>query len=312
MNRTGKIITSWTLLVGASTLSQCDWITEKDTKKNLVEVLEKEKKHNIEKDSTASFLVDQFAEKVNDNVEINDSCFVVKVSDLEWTPLFWKKRMIAPTYWNLLWYNQAETIINNYNKWHRLIKPTDWVSADETLNIPLIYPELKSYFPENWSEVITEFPEYRGIFESDLLFVARCDNWKSALAYYKNGKLKLATYVSLGNPKLKKAIATPSWIFTLIKDNIRRRSTSFWNSPMAYAIHILWAWNGWVYFHQWWLNWFDQSHWCWRSPWAQQKYLYEHLPKQSKCVLHDLYNPTLKKRHNSTVRKHYNSTLRKH
>ena len=43
MNRTGKILTAWALLVWASTLSQCNWTTDKETKKDLVEVL-KEKK----------------------------------------------------------------------------------------------------------------------------------------------------------------------------------------------------------------------------------------------------------------------------
>jgi hypothetical protein len=53
-----------------------------------------------------------------------------------------------------LGFSQAETIINDYNEGHKPIQPTDWVSADETLIVPFIYPELKSYFPENWSDLV--------------------------------------------------------------------------------------------------------------------------------------------------------------
>ena len=291
MNRTGKILTAWALLVWASTLSHCDWITEKDTKKNLVEVLENDSVKDD--DNTASFLVDQFLEKVNDSAEKNDSCFQVNISDLKWTPFYWPGKMIVPNYWNYLWYSQAITIINDYNKRREPIIATDCVSADETLSVPFIYPGLKSYFPENWADLVAIFPEYKNISESDLIFIARCDNWKSALAYYKNWKLTLATHVSLGNPHLRKAIRTTSWVFTLKRDIIRRRSRAFWRSPMPYSILVEWAWNWWVYLHQWKVDWSNLSHGCCRVPWLYQKYLYENLPEYSKWILHDLYNPTL-------------------
>ena len=291
MNKTGKILTAWALLVWASTLSHCNWITEKDTKKNLVEVLGKD---SVKDDNnTACFLVDQFTEKANDSAEKNDSCFQVNISDLKWTPFYWSVRMIAPSYWNYLWFSQAETIINDYNKGHKAIQPTDWVSADETLSVPFIYPELKSYFPENWTDLVVMFPEYKDISESNLIFMARCDNWKSALSYYKDWKLKLATYVSLGNPHLRKAIRTTSWIFTLKKSIERRRSRAYNRSPMPYSIHVEWAWNWWVFLHQWWVDWLNQSHGCCRVPWLYQQYLYQNLPEYSKWILHDLYNPTL-------------------
>jgi len=294
MNRTGKILTAWALLVGASTLSQCDWTTNKETKKDLVELLGKEKKDCVEtNDNTASFLVDQYVDNATDDVETSNSYFSVKISDLEWTPFFWKRRMISPSYWNFLWFSQAETIINDYNKGHKHIQPTDWVSTDETLTIPFIYPELKSYFPENWSDLVTMFPEYKDISENDLIFIARCDNWKSALSYYKNGKLKLATYVSLGNPHIRKAIRTTSWVFTLKIDIERRRSNAYWRSPMPYSIHVEWAWNWWVFLHQWKVDWSNLSHWCCRVPWLYQQYLYQNLPKYSKWILHNLYTPTL-------------------
>ncbi len=293
MNRTGKILTAWALLIGASTLSQCNWVSDKETKKNLVEVLEEEKDSVETNDNTASFLVDQVSDKATDGIETSNEYFTVRIADLEWTPFFWKRRMIAPSYWNFLGFSQAETIINDYNEGHKPIQPTDWVSADETLIVPFIYPELKSYFPENWSDLVWMFPEYKNISENDLIFMGRCDNWKCALAYYKNGKLTLATYVSLGNPKIKKAIRTTSWIFLLKKVAERRRSTAHNNSPMPYSIHVEWAWNWWVFLHQWWVDWLNQSHGCCRVPWLYQQYLYQNLPEYSKWILHDLYNPTL-------------------
>jgi hypothetical protein len=50
------------------------------------------------------------------------------------------------------------------------------VSEDEALSIPFIYPELKSYFPDNWTDLTTMFPEYKDISENNLIFMARCDN----------------------------------------------------------------------------------------------------------------------------------------
>ena len=301
MKRGTKLLAAGLLLTWAAGLSQCKWSPDKDVKKDLVKALENnEEKKAQDLDSIAKFPFKQpeSSRIVEDTVETKeDNCFSVNIADLEWTPLFWSRKMITPNYWNLLGFSQAETIIRDYNEWHAAIDPTDRVSPDETINIPLIYPELKSYFPENWSDLIEEFPEYWNISipHNDLIFIARCDNWKSALAYYKDGKLTLATYVSLGNNRQKKAIRTPSWIFTLTRAEIRRVSTTFRRSPMPYSIHVEWAWNWWVYLHQWYVNWFDQSHGCWRVPWLYQKHLHENLPKQTVWIFHKLYNPTLRK-----------------
>ena len=204
MNRTGKILTAWALLVWASTLSQCNWITEKDTKKNLVEVLGEEKKDSVETDSTASFLVDQITEKATDDVETSNGYFTVKIADLEWTPFYWKRRMIAPSYWNFLWFSQADDIMSNNNHKWKDFEATNWVDANETLNVPLIYPELKGYFPEDWGSLAKwAFSNYKDVKAKDLLIVTQWKKRKNALAYYKNWKLTLATYVRVSFQFLK-------------------------------------------------------------------------------------------------------------
>jgi hypothetical protein len=196
--------------------------------------------------------------------------------------------MIAPSYWNLLGFSQAEDIManNNINKW-KWFEATNWVDTDESITVPLIYPELKDIFPAEWSTLANwAFSEYKNVKTNDLLIVTQCKNWKNALAYYKNWKLTLATYVSIWTSRHK----TVSWEYNLTLDQIRRRSHKYQNSAMPYSINI----TGWFFLHQGWSNGKPQSHWCVRVPGFYQKWLYEHLPKTgSKIILNWLYFPTL-------------------
>ena len=79
------------------------------------------------------------------------------------------------------------------------IKATDKVKPDDIIRMPLIYPELRKYLPNTWDELKQgAFKKYQEINDKDLVIVTKCKNGKHALAYYKNWKLALATYVSIG------------------------------------------------------------------------------------------------------------------
>jgi len=285
------IITAAASLAAGNT--SCNRINPPDKNKELAEVLSDSTNQAWNEGETAEFTI----YKPNDseqtkNIEKNkEECFTINTNELEWGPLFWKKRMITPNYWNLLGYSQAETIMKDYNNnWDKPFDAYDRLSENETINIPLIYPELKSYFPENRSELAKKLPEYETINKPHLTVVTQLDNWKNALAYYKNWKLKVATYVSIGKGK-----RTPTWKYTLKRDSVFRRSREFNNAPMANAMHIDWAWKWGVFTHQWESNGYTLSHWCIRVPWFYQHYLYYELPEESTIVLVGLYTPTLTK-----------------
>ena len=269
------------------TTANCDSPLNKNKKQEIAEVLADSTSNNIDWLQIQA----QKSDSIDLTKENSDTCFTVHMKDLEGWPLFWKKRMIVPNYWNLLGYSQAETIMKNYNNnWDKPFDVYDRLSENDTINIPLIYPELKSYFPENLSELSKKLPEYETINDPHLNVVTQLDNWKNALAYYKNWKLKVATYVSIGKGK-----RTPTWEYTLKRDSVFRRSREFNNAPMPNAMHIDWAWKWGVFTHQWEGNGYPLSHWCIRVPWFYQHYLYYELPEESTIVLVGLYTSTLTK-----------------
>ena len=292
MGKTSKILTVGLVMAWVAWFSQCNWATDKNVKKDLVETLNdewnKNKELNDSKD-TVTLPIENVnkSDTAPDNIEISNGCFEVNISNLEWTPFFWSRRMIAPSYWNLLWFSQATDIMTNNNAKWKEFDVTNWVDEKESISIPLIYPELADYFPADWSSLANgAFSKYKDVKANDLIVVTQCKNWKNALAYYKNWKLTLATYVSIGTRWRR----TVSWEYDLKHDQIRRRSHRYHNSAMPYSIWITWGY----YLHQGWSNWKPQSHWCVRVPGLYQKWLYEHLPKEnSKIILDWLYEPTL-------------------
>ena len=136
-----------------------------------------------------------------------------------------------------------------------------------------------------WDFLNKFLPEYKNETGNDIIIVTQCKNGKNALWYYKNWKLKLATYVSIWT----KHRATIKGKYYLKHDQIRRRSRRYHNSAMPYSISIKW----WYYLHQWWSNWEPQSHWCVRVPWLYQKWLYENIPDWTIIILDWLYKPTI-------------------
>ncbi len=112
--------------------------------------------------------------------------------------------MIQPNYGNLLGFSQAENIMRDYNGLPDSVEfsATKRLESKDKIRFPLIYPELEGYFPKERETLCLNesFSKYQDIKAAHLLVVSRCENGKNALAYYERGKLKLATYVSIGKP----------------------------------------------------------------------------------------------------------------
>lgn len=90
-----------------------------------------------------------------------------------------------------------------------------------------------------------------------MVIISRCENNKTALGYYKNGELKLATHISIGINK-----RTIQGIFPLTCANKYKRSSRYNNTAMPYAIHI----QGHYFIHQGKSDGTDKSHGCVRVP----------------------------------------------
>lgn len=221
-------------------------------------------------------------------IATNDPYITVKISDLEWTPLYGKKSMINGTTWgDLLWYDQAVSIMKQIGK---DIKATDKVKPDDIIKMPLIYPELRKYLPNTWYELKQgAFKKYKEINDKDLVIVTKCKNGKHALAYYKYGKLVLATYVSIGTTNHP----TPTWKYKLRHDQRDRRSKKYNNAAMPFA--IWWMWDG-YFIHQGQSDGTPKSHGCVRVGGVQVKYLYETIPENSTIIVDWIYKEPTKKK----------------
>lgn len=162
------------------------------------------------------------------------------------------------------------------------------------MNFPLIYPELLDYFPraiESLEQKIAFSDEEKEALKAKhLVIVTHTDQDKSALAYYQDQKLKLASFVSLG----KKEMKTKAGVFSLKHDKIFRRSFSFNGSPMPYALQY----SGPYFLHRGEGDGSYVSHGCVRVPGLYQKWLYEHLPStgtKASLIVHKPYEISLYK-----------------
>lgn len=153
--------------------------------------------------------------------------------------------------------------------------PKQKYSIEDVVNFPLIYPELKQYFPQNIdllnkNETLEKYLKEK---TDHMIIVSQCDNKKVALAYYCKWKLILATYVSPWTTWNK----TPEGKYIIKHDKIFRRSTLHKQAPMPYSLNI----NGHIFLHQWESDGSLKSHWCIRIPWLYVKRLHENLPKKT-------------------------------
>ena len=215
----------------------------------------------------------------------------VVVQNLEETPFLGEKSMIELNYWNLLGYSQAKTIMEDYNDLSST-DPNQKLLWNEEITFPLIYPDLEAFFPKRLETLLLypSFEKYSNQMMKHTIIVSCCENGKTALAYYENWKLRLATYVSAWTKNHK----TIKGKYSLSHGSIYRRSQKYNRAPMPYSLNINWGY----FLHQWRSNGNPQSHGCIRVPGLYIKWLYEHLPRsqgETIIILEDLYTPTLKK-----------------
>ena len=215
----------------------------------------------------------------------------IDITELEGGPLWGKKKMITANYGNLLGFSQAETIMKMYNNFPDSLNfsPKLQLNASDCINFPLVYPELENFFPKLQEDLtkISVFEKHKNIKTNHLIIVTKCNNGKHALAYYERGKLKMATYISIGLNNHK----TLCGKYELTHDSVFRRSRKYNNAPMPYSLHI----SGGYFLHQGESDGFPKSHGCVRTPGLYARRLYHYLPKTiSKnetpiIILEDLY-----------------------
>lgn len=172
------------------------------------------------------------------------------------------------------------------------VDPNQKLLWNEEITFPLIYPELEDFFPKRLETLLLypSFEKYSNQMMKHTIIVSCCENGKTALTYYENWKLKLATYVSAWTKNHK----TIKGKYPLSHSSIYRRSRRYNRAPMPYSLNIHWGY----FLHQWRSNGNPQSHGCIRVPGLYIKWLYEHLPRsygEAIIILEDLYTPTLKK-----------------
>lgn len=277
------------ILIGTTWLSLGFWEpATSHTKQDLSTVLSTSLSSSHEKETPSH----KRSQNITTMEKNHSKMYKITIKDLDWSPFFGEKQMIQPTYWNLLGYSQAETIMKRFNHYGNSseFSAQQLISEEDNLNFPLIYPELFSYFPKGLNELMAlpSFQKYKNQIQTHTLIITQCDNWKIALAYYHHWELTMATYVSPWTIHRK----TLTGIYPLNHSSIYRRSKKYRNSAMPYSIQI----EGGYFLHQWRSNGKPQSHGCIRVPGLYQKWLYEHLPKNSQSsviILEGLYQPTL-------------------
>lgn len=158
----------------------------------------------------------------------------VTQEEIQATPLF-QMQDVPKTFATLLGDSQADMILRKWNTDLKLRGFDSYLTAEQ-IRFPLIYPVLKNSIPSKLSDLrrVISFSEAElQVFDTPhLVIVLHTDQQKSALAYYQDQTLKLATFVSLG----KKSMKTKAGVFSLKHDKIFRRSYSFNGSPMPYAM----------------------------------------------------------------------------
>lgn len=210
--------------------------------------------------------------------------------NLQETPFQLGKSMVKLNGTNMIWGNQYQTVYNKYNT-YKEEDSTFIQKLDKGITYPLIYPDLKKYFPDTINELQDKIDLSKyDLSAPHLIFIMKLNNEKTALAYYENAHLKMATQVSLGTLHHK----TPSGQYPLKHDAIYRRSKSYNRAPMPYSIHVV---KG-IFLHQWYSDGNNRSHGCIRVPWFYQQRLYNQLPKDKgitkQIIIHAPYTPTLK------------------
>lgn len=222
---------------------------------------------------------------------INESTFqkpefiLISSSDLKDGPFNESHPMIHLNATNLLWGSQSKTILSEFNSHNPEL--TFKQKLKEGINIPLIYPELKTYFPQTLLEVQQDpqFNDY-DFSNPNTLILIKTQNGKHALAYYQNGELTMASFISIGTSQHK----TIPGQYIITPDKIRRRSQKYNNAPMPYSLNVIWGY----YIHQGTSTGYPLSHGCIRVPWLYQQWLYKQIKQEgnTQIIIHKPYQAT--------------------
>lgn len=209
----------------------------------------------------------------------------------------------------LLWKNWIERLLSNTpqklgSRQGEITSDTKY-EIDDTLRFPLINPLLKDDFPqylsdqlkEEWFENFSDSNADKILGKSDSnndnkksdfiydIVVKRAPSWKSALALYRNGKLLMATYVSVWLNSRK----TKTWQFRILGKEPYKRSFKYDNAAMPEALSI----GDGFYFHQWRVTWNNLSHGCIRIPGVFADVLYslvkDHIDTTDAFISKNLY-----------------------
>ncbi|MDQ1344376.1 MAG: hypothetical protein QG650_1097 [Patescibacteria group bacterium] len=147
------------------------------------------------------------------------------------------------------------------------------------IQFPAVFYGLEMVFPAtiaDFSKADKKLPA--GVRETDdLVFVDVTPEGKTALAFYQNGKLALATHVSLGT----KGHATPRGTFTASYKESYKRSKLYENAPMPYAVNV----EGHVFLHHGRVNGTPLSHGCIRVPGFYQEVIFREIKSGTKVVV---------------------------
>jgi lipoprotein-anchoring transpeptidase ErfK/SrfK len=147
------------------------------------------------------------------------------------------------------------------------------------IQFPAVFYGLEMVFPAtvaDFSKSGRKLPT--GVKETDdLVFVDVTPEGKTALAFYQNGKLALATHVSLGT----KGHATPRGTFTTSYKESYKRSKLYENAPMPYAVNV----EGHIFLHHGRVNGKPLSHGCIRVPGFYQEVIFREIKSGTKVVI---------------------------
>lgn len=217
----------------------------------------------------------------------------VYTAELQSSP-YVKMKGVPSTFTTLFGEYQAATILKKYNP-DLALSETGNFNEIESFRFPMIYPELEEYFPHTARELSTRLDltqSEKNVLKSQyLLVIAHTDLERTALGFYYDGKLTLATFISIG----KKNMRSKEGIFSLRHDSIFYRSRMFNGEPMPYALRY----SGPYFLHRGESDGTYRSHGCVRVPGIYQKRLYEHLPSSwadLRIIVHKPYEITLFKK----------------
>lgn len=129
----------------------------------------------------------------------------VYTAELQSTP-YVKMKGVPSTFTTLFGEYQAATILKKYNP-DIALSQTGNFNEIESFRFPLIYPELEDYFPHTAIELPTRLDltqNEKNVLKSQyLLVIAHTDLERTALGVYYDGKLTLATFISIGKKNMR-------------------------------------------------------------------------------------------------------------